>query len=134
MNSEGYNEARKLLAIAVRERAPATAEAFAEISPLSYAENACVFALATLLGIIDWGNGPEPLGGREVVKAQQIPTEERMKLQRAEFDAAEELANAIRAHGMTPVVDDDYPEVRHRYEGALRTFLKACEANGRPIK
>lgn len=123
MDTEGYKEARQILAIALRERAPATAEAIGEISPLSYAENTVVFALANLLAIADAKDDDEP----------QIPTEDRMKLQRAEFDAADELANAIRAHGMTPVVDDDYPEVRHRYEGALQTFLRAIRANGRKL-
>jgi hypothetical protein len=121
MNSEGYNEAKAILSAALRERAPATGEAIGEQSPLSYAENAVVFALANLLQLAD---GPVE---------EQPPMEERMKLQRAEFDAADNLANAIRAHGMTPVVDDDYPEVRQRYEDALREFLSACKANGRTM-
>lgn len=55
----------------------------------------------------------------------------RVKLQRAEFDAADKLASALRAHNMTAVVDDDYPEVRHRYESALATLVAAMKANGR---
>jgi hypothetical protein len=121
MNSEGYNEAKAILSAALRERAPATGEAIGEQSPLSYAENAVVFALANLLQLAD---GPVE---------EQPPIEDRMKLQRAEFDAADNLASAIRAHGMTPIVDDDYPEVRHRYESALREFLSACKANGRTL-
>lgn len=124
MNTAGYNEARQILATALRERAPATAEAIGEVSPLSYAENTVVFALANLLAIVDAAHDDDE---------PELPTEDRMKLQRAEFDAADELANAIRAHGMTPVVDDDYPEVRHRYEGALQTFLRAIRANGRKL-
>lgn len=72
----------------------------------------------------------EPMPAPE---ATDKPMEERMKLQSAEFDAAEELMDAIRAHGLTPVVDDDYPEVRHRYESALKRFLAACKANGRTM-
>ena len=34
-------------------------------------------------------------------------------------------------HQKTPVVEDDYPAVRARYEAALRTFLVACGRNGR---
>lgn len=57
-----------------------------------------------------------------------------MQKQSDEFDAMADLAKAWNGITMTPIVDDDYPEVRHRYEGALRTFLKACEANGRAIQ
>jgi hypothetical protein len=56
---------------------------------------------------------------------------DRMKLQSAEFDAADKFASALRAHNMTAVVDDEYPEVRHRYEGALVELVKAMKANGR---
>lgn len=55
----------------------------------------------------------------------------RMELQCAEFDAMDVLAKAYGSLQLTPIVDDDYPAVRHRYEGALRTFLSACKANGR---
>jgi hypothetical protein len=61
------------------------------------------------------------------------PIEERMKLQTAEFDAADELCKQVRRHSMTPVVDDDYPSVRHDYESALTAFLRACKANGRKM-
>lgn len=59
------------------------------------------------------------------------PSDDRMALQSAEFDAMEKLAAAWRALTMTPIVDDDYPQVRHHYEGALGAFLTACKANGR---
>ncbi len=49
--------------------------------------------------------------------------------QKAEFDALRELAKRFIA--LPCVVDDDYPECRHRYEGALRGFLQACADNGR---
>lgn len=55
----------------------------------------------------------------------------RFELQTAEFDAVAELSNQYRWLCATPIVDDDYPAVRHRYEGALTTFLRACAANGR---
>jgi len=55
-----------------------------------------------------------------------------MQAQKDEFDAAYELSKAY--DGLAPIVDDDYPETRHRYEGAVKTFLKACKANGRYIQ
>jgi hypothetical protein len=51
--------------------------------------------------------------------------------QNAEFEALDKLMDAARAHNATPVVDDDYPAVRHRYEGALADFIKAMKANQR---
>ena len=56
---------------------------------------------------------------------------DRIIRQSAEFGALEALASAYKALTYTPVVDDDYPEVRHRYERCLQTFLSACRANGR---
>lgn len=56
---------------------------------------------------------------------------DRMKTQRAEFDALDALIQANRALDVTAVVDDDYPEVRHVWEGALATFVAAMKANGR---
>lgn len=55
----------------------------------------------------------------------------RMTLQREEFDAASELAKQYRRISMTPIVDDDYPEVRHDYESALSVFIVKMKANGR---
>lgn len=55
----------------------------------------------------------------------------RMNLQNAEFDALDKLMDATQAHHATPVVDDDYPAVRHQYEGALAAFVLAMKANGR---
>jgi protoporphyrinogen oxidase len=54
-----------------------------------------------------------------------------MKLQRAEFDAADEFAKRLRALNQTPIVDDDYPAVRHRYESALAQLIAGMKANGR---
>lgn len=56
---------------------------------------------------------------------------DRMQTQRDEFDAVAELAKQYRRLTMTLIVDDDYPEIRHDYEGALQTLIKALEANGR---
>src|SRR5690348_4781841 len=56
---------------------------------------------------------------------------EQMQAQKEEFDAAYELSKAY--NGLAPIVDDDYPETRHRYEGAVETFLQACIKNGRDI-
>jgi hypothetical protein len=54
-----------------------------------------------------------------------------IKLQNAEFAAARALAEALRIHDTVAVVDDDYPEVRHKYESAVRTLIDAFRANGR---
>jgi NTP pyrophosphatase (non-canonical NTP hydrolase) len=50
-------------------------------------------------------------------------------LQNAEFDALTQLAKEWRRLQMTPVVDDDYPEVRHGYESVLQSFVDALTAN-----
>ena len=55
----------------------------------------------------------------------------RIELQNAEFKALEQLIKVYCIHQKTPVVEDDYPAVRARYEAALRTFLVACGRNGR---
>jgi hypothetical protein len=59
--------------------------------------------------------------------------EERMKIQRAEFDACAELAKHYRCITQTPPVDDDYPSVRYEYDRAVGDFLKACKDNGRDV-
>lgn len=56
---------------------------------------------------------------------------DRLELQRKEFDAADAFAKALQTHNHTPVVDNDYPEVRHNYEGALAGFIEAMKINGR---
>lgn len=52
-----------------------------------------------------------------------------MELQVKEFDALDALVSALR--NLPAVVDDDYPQMRHYYDSALREFLRACAANGR---
>lgn len=58
---------------------------------------------------------------------------DKMQLQNAEFDAANRFSKATTRLFATPVVDDDYPEVRHGYEAALSGLLAAVSANGRRI-
>lgn len=70
-----------------------------------------------------------PLPGCAVAPSQQEPDD--MIKQRNEFDAADQFAKALARHNATPVVDDDYPRVRHDYESALHVFIKAMAANGR---
>ena len=58
---------------------------------------------------------------------------DKMETQRLEFEAMAELAKQWRRIQMTPIVDDDYPEVRHGYESALNEFLRKCFENGRQM-
>lgn len=57
--------------------------------------------------------------------------QQRIVYQNAEFDAVERLTEQYRRLTLTPVVDDDYPAVRHDYENALKALLQACAYNGR---
>lgn len=52
-----------------------------------------------------------------------------MRPQGREFDAAYYLADKLK--GQPAIVDDDYPEWRHYYEGGVRTFIEALRDNGR---
>jgi hypothetical protein len=58
----------------------------------------------------------------------------RIDLQNAEFDALTELAETWKRLRQVAVVDDDYPAYRHRYEGAMKTFIAAIKANGRLLQ
>lgn len=49
----------------------------------------------------------------------------------AEFEALNKLGKAFIA--LPPIVDDDYPEARYKYECALDGFLRAAKANGRVV-
>lgn len=51
--------------------------------------------------------------------------------QNKEFDALTKLAEEWTRLRNVPVVDDYYPEARHAYESALKTFITALEANRR---
>jgi len=54
-----------------------------------------------------------------------------IELQNKEFDALTALAKQWSTLKQVPVVDDDYPKYRHRYEGAVKDFIIAIRANGR---
>lgn len=49
--------------------------------------------------------------------------------QNKEFDALDHLIKAYR--NLPPVVDDDYPEMRHYYESSMNHFISAIRNNGR---
>lgn len=51
--------------------------------------------------------------------------------QNAEFDSLTALAKEWESLRHIAVVDDDYPEARHKYESRLKTFIDALRANGR---
>lgn len=55
----------------------------------------------------------------------------RMRTQSAEFDAVGKLCERYRTCTQTAVVDDDYPRVRHYYEGAIQVLITALRDNGR---
>jgi hypothetical protein len=65
-------------------------------------------------------------------KPAAVPPD-RLELQNVEFRAARALAEALRIHDMVAVVDDDYPEVRHKYESAVNTLIDAFRKNGRVL-
>lgn len=54
-------------------------------------------------------------------------TADKMRTQRSEFEALIDLEEAFKR--LPAIVDDDYPERRHNYEGLLRDFIKAVVAN-----
>jgi hypothetical protein len=56
---------------------------------------------------------------------------DRIELQNREFNALEKLIEKYKIMCKVAVVDDDYPEVRHYYESALKDFLDALRNNGR---
>lgn len=58
---------------------------------------------------------------------------DRIDLQNAEFDALTVLSKAWTRLSMTPVVDDDYEEMRHYYESALRDFLDKVNENRKTV-
>lgn len=57
--------------------------------------------------------------------------QERVELMRKEIDAGVEYAEALRRMNATPIVDDDYPEMRFRYNSAARRLIDAFRANGK---
>lgn len=55
----------------------------------------------------------------------------KLELQSDEFDAASDFAKAVKMHSQVAVVDDDYPQVRRVYEGALKNLIASLQRNGR---
>ena len=47
--------------------------------------------------------------------------------QNKEFDAVAAVSAAYK--GLAPIVDDDYPQTRHRYEGGIQRLLDALALN-----
>lgn len=56
-----------------------------------------------------------------------------IETQNNEFNAVRELSKQYLRTISTPIVDDDYPKVRHEYEGAVRVVIEAFKENGRKI-
>lgn len=52
-----------------------------------------------------------------------------IETQNKEFDAVAELAKRYEALTRVAIVDDYYPEVRHRYEAAMQDALDAIAKN-----
>jgi hypothetical protein len=65
------------------------------------------------------------------VREQPADAPDRIALQNEEFTAARALAEALRIHDTVAVVDDDYPEVRHKYESRVKDLIDAFRKNGR---
>ncbi len=51
--------------------------------------------------------------------------------QNAEFDALTDLAEQWARLQQVVVVDDEYPQYRSKYEGAMHRFINAIRDNGR---
>lgn len=54
-----------------------------------------------------------------------------LEKQSREFDAVEKLSKCYKNIQLTPIVDDDYPEIRHHYESAIYELIQAMKNNGR---
>jgi len=54
-----------------------------------------------------------------------------MESQKKEFNSLDNLIKKYSTLCSVPIVDDEYPEVRHYYEGALRDFISALRGNNR---
>jgi NTP pyrophosphatase (non-canonical NTP hydrolase) len=70
----------------------------------------------------------QPKNVRTAVEKEH-PERDAIALQNAEFDAMRDLIKAYQRCVNTPVVNDDYPEMRHYYDSALMTFTKALKEN-----
>jgi hypothetical protein len=65
------------------------------------------------------------------IRDQPAVEPDRIELQNVEFRAARAMCQALHIHDTVAVVDDGYPEVRHKYESTVKTLLDAFRANGR---
>ena len=52
---------------------------------------------------------------------------DKIEKQNKEFDAVEAVSAAYK--GLAPIVDDNYPFTRHRYEGCVQRLLDAMAFN-----
>ena len=94
---------------------------------------ACSALYDVLEGIIEMlpDDPQEPAPQLQPSPVQTSTTLDRIALQNAEFNTLTELCRRWSTLQRVSVVDDEYPEVRHYYESAMRTFLEAAKANGR---
>lgn len=53
--------------------------------------------------------------------------------QKSEFEELNRLLKSYNRLCYTPIVDDDYHQIRYLYERDLQLFLIACRHNGRSI-
>ena len=58
---------------------------------------------------------------------------DKMTTQGDEFEAVDRLAQQWKRIQLTPVVDNDYPAVRHDYDSAVQAAIRAFKANGRSM-
>jgi len=84
-------------------------------------------------GCTEWERDYDPVTEQPIEEPAMTAIDmSRLDLQKKEFDTLVALTKAYNA--LPPVVDDDYPEMRFRYETALRDFIYALEDNGRLIR
>lgn len=63
-----------------------------------------------------------------------IDLEKMQKLMQPQTDEFDAVAELVKAYNNLPaIVDDDYPHMRSRYEGAMQKLLQALGANGRVL-
>jgi hypothetical protein len=62
-------------------------------------------------------------------KGKIMPKLDAIDKMNLELGTLQNLYDAMRRMNNTPVVDDDYPEMRHYYNSALKTFLDALGKN-----
>lgn len=62
---------------------------------------------------------------------EKVKLKDKFESQKREFDAVKVLLERYNVLTFTPIVDDDYLEVRHRYESAMRELIIAIRENGR---